>query len=328
MTARLLGIVLVVGACSFDATGQGEPGATAASVTGTGTGNGTGTTGGTTTGEASLPTGAETGGSGEGTNGMTGMTMTMTGTSTTADTTGPVDPTTGEAMMTTTTGVDPSTTTNVDPSTSTGCVEQTFFKDGDQDGYGDPGQTKMGCEAPDGYVEDSTDCKDSDDKVNPGADEVCGGGDNDCDGLIDEYNPPANVDCGDCKMFVRDATLYHFCKSNKSWQDSVTACEGRTAVLVKDDSQGLHDWLRDRLTEISASGGTWWLGARTPDGNHANFAWRDGSKLDGFQAWAIGAPYFVLGSDCVRMTTPDLGARWVDAGCNDKRPFICGGPLP
>jgi hypothetical protein len=324
MSARLLGIVLVVGACSFDATGQGEPGVTAASVTGTGTGMGT--TGGATTGEASLPTG-ETGGSGDGTNGMTGPGMTgMTGTSTNADMTGPVDPTTGEMV---TTGVDPSTTTNVDPSTSTGCVEQAFFKDDDQDGYGDPGQAKMGCEAPDGYVEDNTDCKDSDAKVNPGADEVCGGGDNDCDGLTDEYNPPANVDCGDCKMFDREATLYHFCALNRSWEEAVKACEGRMAVLVKDDSQGLHEWLRDRLTDISANTGTWWLGARTPDGNHANFAWRDGSKLGAFQPWAIAAPYLLPGgTDCVRVTTPDLFSQWVDAGCNDKRPFICAGPLP
>jgi hypothetical protein len=318
----LLGIVLAAAGCSFGSMGLGEESSGTAA-----TGTGSGTTGSGVASEGSSPTGGETG-SGEGTNGMTGTgTTPTTGTSisSTGDTTGAVDPSTGAVG---TTGVDPSTTTNVDPSTSTGCVEMSFYQDGDKDGYGDPGKVEMGCEAPAGYVADNTDCNDGDDQSNPGASEVCGGGDNDCDGLTDEYNPPANVDCGGCKMFAREATLYHFCGANKNWDDASAACEGRKAVLAKDADQALHDWLSARLTEIKASGGTWWLGLRTPDGDHANFTWRDGSKLGAFQPWALGAPYFVPNSDCVRVTTPDLGARWVDAGCGDKRPFICEGPLP
>lgn len=309
--------------------GESGPGATAA--TGTSTSNGS--TGGSQASEDPPVTGGATEASGEGTNGMTG-----TGTSGMVDptgTTGMVDPTTGANPSTSTgldpstsTGVDPSTTTGLDPSTSTGCAEQTFYKDADMDGFGDPAQAKMGCEAPAGYVDDNTDCNDASDKAKPGATEVCGGGDNDCDGLVDEYNPPDNVDCGDCKMFEREGLLYHFCSPNKNWDDAKVACEGRKAVLVKDGDQGLHDWLRDRLTQIGASGGTWWLGARTPDGDHANFEWRDGTKLGDFKPWAVGAPYFVPKSDCIRMLTPDLGAAWVDASCGDKRPFICQGPLP
>ncbi len=62
----------------------------------------------------------------------------------------------------------------------------TFYADADADGYGDADSTTTGCEAPSGYAALGTDCDDSDDSANPGADEVCDEVDNDCDGDIDE----------------------------------------------------------------------------------------------------------------------------------------------
>ena len=56
-------------------------------------------------------------------------------------------------------------------------------------------------------------------------------------------------------------------------------------LTAKDGDEDVHEWLMDRFTAIDASG-PWWLGARTLDGNHANFAWRDGTKLGPFTAWA------------------------------------------
>ena len=262
MTARVhrllrgsLGSVLGLLGCSFNAVGlgEGEPGVSDGMTTDLSSGS---PTSGSQTSGGTPPTSSEgeTGGSGEG------------------STSAPLDPTTTSVDPSTTTGVDPSTTTGVDSSTSTGCVEQSFFKDGDEDGYGDPEDSKMGCEAPRGYVDDNTDCNDDSDKANPGAAEVCGGGDNDCDGLTDDDDPPMNVDCGGCKMFVRDVTLYHFCGASKTWDEAKGICDGRKAVLAKDGDEDVHEWLMDRFTAIDASG-PWWLGARTLDGNHANFAW-------------------------------------------------------
>ena len=65
-------------------------------------------------------------------------------------------------------------------------VLSTFFIDYDHDGYGSTAYTEEACEAPDGYVVDSTDCVDTDDGVNPGVVEFCDGIDNDCDEEIDE----------------------------------------------------------------------------------------------------------------------------------------------
>ncbi len=65
-------------------------------------------------------------------------------------------------------------------------VTTTFHPDADGDGYGDPARSLDACTAPDGYVEDDSDCRDSDPATYPGAQEACDGFDNDCDGDIDE----------------------------------------------------------------------------------------------------------------------------------------------
>lgn len=57
----------------------------------------------------------------------------------------------------------------------------TYYRDLDEDGYGDPGQAMLSCEPVAGFVTSSTDCDDDQDSVNPGATEVCGDYlDNDC----------------------------------------------------------------------------------------------------------------------------------------------------
>ncbi len=61
-----------------------------------------------------------------------------------------------------------------------------FYGDSDGDGYGGNTFVVEACEAPQGFVEDSSDCNDLDPSSHPDADEVCDGADNDCDGYLDE----------------------------------------------------------------------------------------------------------------------------------------------
>ena len=64
--------------------------------------------------------------------------------------------------------------------------ELSFFADTDGDGFGDAEVTESACVAPDGFVEDATDCDDTSSDVHPEATEVCNELDDDCDELIDD----------------------------------------------------------------------------------------------------------------------------------------------
>ena len=58
-----------------------------------------------------------------------------------------------------------------------------WFEDSDQDGFGDLNSSQNGCEQPEGYVEDNTDCAPTIGTIFPGAPEIAGDSiDQDCDG--------------------------------------------------------------------------------------------------------------------------------------------------
>ncbi len=61
----------------------------------------------------------------------------------------------------------------------------TYFLDGDRDGFGSDDLSQVACSAPLGFVSEGGDCDDLEPLAHPGADEVCDGVDNDCDGLLD-----------------------------------------------------------------------------------------------------------------------------------------------
>ena len=65
-------------------------------------------------------------------------------------------------------------------------VLQTFYLDGDQDGFGDPDITIEACTIPDGFSNTGTDCDDSESSVYPSAEEHCDQQDNNCNGEVDE----------------------------------------------------------------------------------------------------------------------------------------------
>ena len=70
------------------------------------------------------------------------------------------------------------------PEQTDDCTELTFFLDADGDGHGGSESVSL-CEAPSGYVSQSTDCDDSSAQIHPDAGEVCDGIDNNCDGTAD-----------------------------------------------------------------------------------------------------------------------------------------------
>ena len=64
-----------------------------------------------------------------------------------------------------------------------GCFESIYYRDVDEDGYGNPSDSIIACEPPVGYVINHDDCDDGNALVNPGASEsVADGMDQNCDG--------------------------------------------------------------------------------------------------------------------------------------------------
>jgi hypothetical protein len=101
----------------------------------------------------------------------------------------------------------------------------TWYADSDSDSYGDAASADIDCDQPTGFVADNTDCDDDDASQHPGADEVCNGEDDDCDGDVDEDSAvdvltwyadtdgdtfgdaaSADIDCDQPTGFVADNT--------------------------------------------------------------------------------------------------------------------------
>ncbi|MCB9792355.1 MAG: hypothetical protein H6741_06470 [Alphaproteobacteria bacterium] len=107
----------------------------------------------------------------------------------------------------------------------------TWYADGDSDGFGDASTTDQTCDAPDGYVADATDCDDSDGDVNPAADEVCNGYDDDCDGDVDDDD--ASLDASTITTWYVDGDSDGFGDENDPGVDACTPPSG--AVDNADD---------------------------------------------------------------------------------------------
>lgn len=75
-----------------------------------------------------------------------------------------------------------------------GLTFETWYADNDADNYGDAFNTTSTCNGmPSGYVTDASDCDDTQSTVYPGAEEICDGLDNDCDGDYDEGIATASI---------------------------------------------------------------------------------------------------------------------------------------
>lgn len=77
-----------------------------------------------------------------------------------------------------------------------GVTKNTYYRDADGDGYGNPNNSIQACTQPSGYVTNNQDCNDGDSSIHPGVPEVCDDSkDNDCDGQVDCFDP-------DCQVWV------------------------------------------------------------------------------------------------------------------------------
>lgn len=108
----------------------------------------------------------------------------------------------------------------------------TWFIDSDEDGYGDPGLTTDACTQPEASSTNGDDCDDRDNRVYPGATELCDGVDNDCDTLVDTdddevtgistWGPDADGDhWGDLTQAVRSCEEI----TEEGWVENALDCD-------------------------------------------------------------------------------------------------------
>ncbi len=108
----------------------------------------------------------------------------------------------------------------------------TWYEDGDLDGFGDAAVSSFACEAPEGWVVDGSDCDDADPAINPAASEICNGGDDDCDGTVDE-------DAVDAATWYQDAdgdgygvpdVFSQACEPSAGWSGTADDCDDTTVA--------------------------------------------------------------------------------------------------
>ncbi|MCB9671605.1 MAG: hypothetical protein H6736_14940 [Alphaproteobacteria bacterium] len=107
------------------------------------------------------------------------------------------------------------------------------YRDLDGDGFGS--DSSLVCAVELGWVEQDGDCDDSDPLVNPGAVEVCGGTDEDCDGSIDDGDPSV---VGRLDLYAdldgdgvgAGAAVLHC--PGEGWSDVATDCDDTDATVL------------------------------------------------------------------------------------------------
>jgi hypothetical protein len=112
------------------------------------------------------------------------------------------------------------------------------YPDVDGDGYGDMTKGVDAASAPAGYIAKGGDCNDNDNKIHPGANEVCDSIDNNCDGKIDDADPL--IDLSTMHTFYRDADSDGFgapagsmkaCSAPSGYVASNTDCDDTNAAV-------------------------------------------------------------------------------------------------
>jgi len=115
----------------------------------------------------------------------------------------------------------------------------TWYIDADRDTYGNPDVQQKRCVVPSGYVGNADDCDDRSTAggadIHPGATEVCGGRDEDCDGLIDDADPgitgqPTLYADADHDLYGNQLVTTKSCGAVQGYVPNQTDCDDTSAI--------------------------------------------------------------------------------------------------
>ena len=202
--------------------------------------------------------------------------------------------------------------------------DRTWYRDRDEDGFGDEADTVKSSKEPEGYVAEAGDCDDTDPMRSPDATETCDQIDNDCDDVIDEL-APGNEVCWNCLNLQQNDHAVILCPFTAPFAAARDDCrQFNTELLTVDDSTDLA-FLRSLHP---ANGGVfvdrWWIGLHDQT-SEGQYEWVDGSD-SAVTNWASGEPNNDGNEDCVELI--DGQARWNDVECDtdNVHGYICRAP--
>ncbi len=121
-----------------------------------------------------------------------------------------------------------------------GCEPFSVYVDADADGFGDPATEAQACTVPAGGTTDASDCDDGDADTSPLGHEVCGepGGDEDCDGRVDDDDDtldptglPTWYEDLDGAGAGTDAATWVACRAPPGWAAAPDDCADDDAAI-------------------------------------------------------------------------------------------------
>lgn len=131
-------------------------------------------------------------------------------------------------------------------------VTPRWYLDDDEDDYGDPNEFLEQCDEPDGYVTNNLDCDDTDNAINPEAEEVCDDGiDQDCNGQIDDTDDAIAwwLDA-DTDTYGDPDEVYYTCSENpEGYVNNDLDCDDTDAAVNPDAEEVCNDFIDNDCDE-------------------------------------------------------------------------------
>ncbi|MFT5584635.1 MAG: hypothetical protein ACI9VR_002220 [Cognaticolwellia sp.] len=201
-----------------------------------------------------------------------------------------------------------------DDAVDEGVDYDTYYMDSDGDGYGDHAEQRDACgDPPEGYARNNQDCDDSDSGVNPGAEELCDGLDQDCSG-----DGPDSVEECSCEIVRYNDSPFLYCGDHLSWFNARDSCIAMDTDLLTVDGFNTN---RAAAAIAEAFEVDLWTGL-SDYASEGNWTWADGSAVS-YTNWASGEPNNAGNDeDCMEVGYYATG-RWNDNRCSSQHPFMC-----
>ena len=189
----------------------------------------------------------------------------------------------------------------------------TWFEDLDQDGYGNASVTTTNCAQPNGYVTDDNDCNDNATSINPNANEICDGVDNNCDGTGD-----TDAVCP-CNVQSYGGKTYLFCDQSTNWFSANSACQSQTnyhLAVINDEDE--NNWVTNTANGMIYH--VWWwigydnTGASSSEEPAGAWTWVNGLSSS-YTNWDDGQPDdYYNNEDCTHIY--GQSGTWNDMACD------------